>query len=226
MKSWGCPWFPFVLELLREAAAKSPCPLTKEGYRGFPMARQHDRRQPAPGRRDGHDHRRGAVRPLARLTAMASITAPLSSRTVAADRSLEAPAPGHRDGAIRSPVSYPTRATERPSSEVWCQRAGLGRVGGECSFLAWGLRHQAPTFWPGACATRLQHAAPFGSWLQGPGVNRQRATAMKPWQTSCAKNEPCNAGTSFRLSHRGSSGDFQAVLMHEPMRYDRLRDCY
>ncbi len=24
MKSWGCPWFPFVLELLREAAAKSP----------------------------------------------------------------------------------------------------------------------------------------------------------------------------------------------------------
>ena len=26
-------------------------------------------------------------------------------------------------------------------------------------------------FWPGACATRLQHAAPFGSWLQGPGVN-------------------------------------------------------
>src|SRR5271157_2615672 len=31
MKSWGCPWFPFVLELLREAAAKSPSPLTYEG---------------------------------------------------------------------------------------------------------------------------------------------------------------------------------------------------
>jgi len=29
-------------------------------------------------------------------------------------------------------------------------------------------------FWPGACATKLQHAAPFGSWLQGPGVNLQR----------------------------------------------------
>ena len=29
-------------------------------------------------------------------------------------------------------------------------------------------------FWPGACATRLQPAAPFGSWLQGPGVNLQR----------------------------------------------------
>src|SRR5271157_2545120 len=28
-------------------------------------------------------------------------------------------------------------------------------------------------FWPGVCATRLQHAAPFGSWLQGPGVNVQ-----------------------------------------------------
>ena len=26
-------------------------------------------------------------------------------------------------------------------------------------------------FWPGACTTRLQHAALFGSWLQGPGVN-------------------------------------------------------
>src|SRR5208337_3823053 len=33
---------PFVLELLREAAAKSPSPLTKEGYRGFRMAGQHD----------------------------------------------------------------------------------------------------------------------------------------------------------------------------------------
>src|SRR5208337_3700258 len=60
MKSWGCPWFPFVLELLREAAAKSPAPLTKEGYRGVPMARQHDTRQPAPGHRDGHDQWRGA----------------------------------------------------------------------------------------------------------------------------------------------------------------------
>src|SRR5271157_1938408 len=29
-------------------------------------------------------------------------------------------------------------------------------------------------FWPGACATNLRIAAPFGSWLQGPGVNLQR----------------------------------------------------
>jgi hypothetical protein len=31
MESWGCPWFPFVLELLRESAAKSPSPLTNGG---------------------------------------------------------------------------------------------------------------------------------------------------------------------------------------------------
>ena len=53
---------------------------------------------------------------------------------------------------------------------------GLGRVG-----------TNAP-FWPGACATRLQHAAPFGSWLQGPEVNLQRATAMKRWKTFLAAN--------------------------------------
>ena len=34
MKSWGFPWFPFVLELFRQSAAKSPSPLTKEGYGG------------------------------------------------------------------------------------------------------------------------------------------------------------------------------------------------
>ncbi len=28
-------------------------------------------------------------------------------------------------------------------------------------------------FWPGACATNLRFAAPFGSWLQGPGANLQ-----------------------------------------------------
>jgi hypothetical protein len=31
MESWGCHWFPFVLVLLRESAAKSPSPLTYEG---------------------------------------------------------------------------------------------------------------------------------------------------------------------------------------------------
>ena len=35
MKSWGCPWFPFVLELLREAAAKSPSPITNFGVALF-----------------------------------------------------------------------------------------------------------------------------------------------------------------------------------------------
>ena len=31
MESWGCHWFPFVLVLLRESAAKSTSPLTYEG---------------------------------------------------------------------------------------------------------------------------------------------------------------------------------------------------
>src|SRR5208337_1556940 len=47
MKSWSCPWFPFVLEFLRQSAAKTPSPLTKGGYRGVPMAREHVTRQPA-----------------------------------------------------------------------------------------------------------------------------------------------------------------------------------
>src|SRR5208337_3051074 len=38
--------------------------------------------------------------------------------------SLEAPASGHRDGTIKSSASYPARAMERPSSEVWRQPAG------------------------------------------------------------------------------------------------------
>ena len=58
-------------------------------------------------------------------------------------------------------------------------------------------------FWPEACATRLQHAAPFGSWLQGPGVNLQRATAMKPWKTSSATNETRSACPSFALIRNG-----------------------
>src|SRR5271157_6455292 len=95
------------------------------------------------------------------------------------------PAPGHRDGTTRSPASYPTRAKDRQSSEVWCRRRGSEESG-----------TNAP-FWPGACATRLQHATPFGSWLQGPGVNLHRATAMKPWKTSSATNEPRNACPCF-----------------------------
>ena len=35
MKSWCCPWFPFVLELLRESAAKSPSPLANFGVALF-----------------------------------------------------------------------------------------------------------------------------------------------------------------------------------------------
>jgi len=75
---------------------------------------------------------------------------------------------------------YPTRLTWSPQFQagpLWCRRLAA---------LAWGLHHQAPT------------CRPFGSWLQGPGVNLQRATAMKPWKTSSATNEPRNACPSFR----------------------------
>jgi len=85
-----------------------------------------------------------------------------------------ASAPGHHDRTISSPASYPTQAMEPPSSEVWCQPAGARKRRGR--MLLSGL------------ATRLHHAAPSGSWLQGPGVNLQRATVMKPWKTSSATN--------------------------------------
>ena len=73
-----------------------------------------------------------------------------SSRAAAADGSQEASAPGHRDGLIRSPASYPTRAIECQSSEVCCRPAGArkGRAGDDRSFLAWGLRDQPTTCRP------------------------------------------------------------------------------
>jgi len=40
------------------------------------------------------------------------------------------PAPGRPDRTIRSPASYPTRAMERQSSEVWCQPAGAWKSRG------------------------------------------------------------------------------------------------
>ncbi len=43
---------------------------------------------------------------------------------------------------------------------------------------------------PGACASDLRFACPFGSWLQGPGVNLQRA----------ATNETRAACPSFRFA--------------------------
>ena len=145
MKSWSCPWFPFVLVLLAKRRRNPRPPLrTKGDTGGFRMARQHGTRQPAPGRRDGDDHRRGAIRRLARVTAMATITAPLSSPAAAADRSQEAPAPDCLDGTIRSPASYPTRARERQSSEVRCQPAGAGKSRGRT--LLSGLGPAPPTY--------------------------------------------------------------------------------
>ena len=59
-------------------------------------------------------------------------------------------------------------------------------------------------FWPGACATRLQHAAPFGSWLQGPVVKLQRGHGDEPWKTSSATNGTRSACPSFRLDPQWS----------------------
>ncbi len=144
------------------------------------MARQHGTGQPAPGHRDGDDHWRGAIRRLARVTAMAWITAPLSSRTAAADCSLEAPAPGHRDRTIRCPASYPTRARECPSSEVWCQPAGARKSRGR--MLLSGLGPAPPDY----------SMPPYsGLGCKGPERIFNGAAAMKRWKRSSATNEPC-----------------------------------
>jgi hypothetical protein len=137
---------------------------------------------------------RGAIRRLARVTAMASITAaPLSSRTAAADRSLEAPSPRSPrwDNPIPSLVSHAGKGAAVVRGLVPTRR------GSEESGTN-------PPFWPEGCATRLQHAAPFGSWLHGPGVDLQRATAMKPWKMSSATNETRSACFSFRLDPQWS----------------------
>ena len=129
---------------------------------------------------------------------------PGSSRVAAADRSLEAPAAGRRDGTIRSRASYPTGKGASVVKGSVSTRRGSEESG-----------TNAP-FWPGACATRLQHAAPFRSWLQGRGVNLHRATAMKPWKTSSATNETRNAGSSFRIDPQWSG--FGPVLPKETSR--------
>ena len=95
------------------------------GASGFASEKYFQRTEPAPERRAMF---RGVAGPCSAereplVTAMATITAPLLSRAAAADLSLKAPAPGHRDRTIKSPASYPTRAMERQSSEVWCQPA-------------------------------------------------------------------------------------------------------
>jgi hypothetical protein len=112
-----------------------PFPLCEGGIPGGgPMARQHGTRQPAPGRRDGHDHRRGAWAWSDKASGTGHRDghdhSSLSSRTASADRSQEAPAPGCLDGTIRSPASYPTRAIECPSSEFWCRPAGARKSRG------------------------------------------------------------------------------------------------
>src|SRR5208282_1960613 len=105
------------------------------------------------GRAHAEDGRGGSERwsgrnPRSSVTAMATITAPLSSRVAAADRNLEAWVPGRRDG-----TSELLLCTSDGRESVRRQRFGvvpplLGTVGDERSFLAWGPRHQAPTCRP------------------------------------------------------------------------------
>ncbi len=117
---------------------------------------------------------------------------PGSSRAAAADCSLQAPAAGRRDGTIRSPASYLTRARERPSSEVWRQPAGARKIRGRSLLSGLG---PAP---PGS--NMPPHS---GLVCKGPERIFTGAAAMKPWETSCATNEPRNAYYSFRLPSDG-----------------------
>ena len=82
---------------------------------------------------------------------------PGSSRAAAAAHSLEASAPGHRDGMIRSPASYPHTGNGAP---VVKGMVSTRRGSEELGMIA--------PFWPGACATRPQHAAHAGLGCKGP----------------------------------------------------------
>ena len=141
-----------------------PFPLCEGGYRGVPMARQHGTRQPAPGRRDGHDHRRGAWGDKASGT-------------------------GHRDGHDHSSSLEPHSGGRSepggvsPRSPRWhdqipCLVPHTGNGAPVVRGLVSTRRGSEELgmiarFWPGACATNLRFACPFGSWLQGPEVNLQ-----------------------------------------------------
>ena len=191
MKSWGCPWFPFVLELLRESAAKSTSPLTNFGVALFccPQGAETESPGQRPGlawfgplgasfkKRNTKNLRRGGHRGV----------------TMARQHRTRQPAPGHRDGTIRSPASYPTRARERQSSEVWCQPGGARKI--RRRMLLSGLGPAPPG------SNMPPHS---GLGCEGPERIFAGAAAMKPWNTSSATNEPRNACRSFRLDPQRS----------------------
>jgi hypothetical protein len=152
MKSWGCPWFPFVLELFRESAAKSPSPLAKGEYRGVsngpaawhaPASPRSPRWRRSPawgvGRGAWSDKASGHGCPRW-LRSQLLARAALWRQIVARRRQPRVTAMGQSD---------PLTRTQHGQGSVRRQRfgvdpPGLGRVGDECSFLAWGLRHQDP----------------------------------------------------------------------------------
>ena len=115
------------------------------------------------GRRASLFHRRREARPLSVELLMDS---DLTAQALANQELRATPVAWRQPQVTAMGQSDPLPCTPHGRWSVRRQRfgvnpPGLGSVEDECSFLAWGLR------------TRLQHAAPFGSWLQGPEVNLQ-----------------------------------------------------
>ncbi len=107
--------------------------------------------------------RRGSPDPAVRPTVGLQVTGPRSETAVAEYGLVRRPCPNQPGGASPrsprwdNPIPCLVPRTGKRASDV----RGLvsTRRGSEASGT------NAP-FWPGACATKLQHAAPFGSWLQ------------------------------------------------------------
>ncbi len=165
MKSWGCPWFPFVVELLRESAAKF-----LRSARVSRPRRLTDRRSPDDAPTVGDGGRRGragqetvpepAWRRQPQVASMGQ-SDPLP-RTGVMKR--KKPVPEGPAQTMASPqavaafrvqasslcetdFSTPQPRTPHGQQSVRRQRfgvspPGLGTVGDDCSFLARGPRHQ------------------------------------------------------------------------------------
>src|SRR5271157_2300357 len=109
--------------------------------------------------------RRGSPDPAVRLTEGLQITGQGSETAVAEDGRVRRPCPNQPGGA--SPGS------PRWDNPIPCFVLHTGKRASVVRGLVSTHRSSEESgtnapFWPVACATRLQHAAPFGSWLQGP----------------------------------------------------------
>src|SRR5208337_3730454 len=66
--------------------------------------------------------------------------------------------------------------------------------------------------------SRLQHAAPVGSWLQGPGVNLHRATAMKPWKACPCLAPRARGGRASPTSSKLAILLSQKIIVDSPFK--------